>query len=33
MLSDIMAMVNDFYSDVVIETARRVWDDIKEEEE
>jgi len=33
MLSDIMAMVNDFYSDVVIETARRVWNDIKGEEE
>lgn len=33
MISDIMAMVNDFYSDVVIETARLVWDDIKEEEE
>ena len=33
MISDIMAMVNDFYSDVVIETARHVWDDIKEEEE
>ena len=33
MLNDIMAMVNDFYSDVVIETARHVWDDIKEEEE
>lgn len=33
LLSDIMAMVNDFYSDVVIETARLVWDDIKEEEE
>mgnify|MGYP003110249429 CR=1 FL=1 len=32
MMSDIMAMVNDFYSDVVIETARLVWDDIKEEE-
>ena len=24
---------NDFYSDVVTETARHVWDDIKEEEE
>lgn len=33
LLSDIMAMVNDFYSDVVIETARHVWDDIWEEEE
>ena len=33
MLGDMMAMVNDFYSDVVYETARLVWDDIKGEEE
>ena len=26
-------MVNDFYSDVMVEAARLVWDDIKEEEE
>ena len=25
-------MVNDFYSDVMVEAARLVWDDIKEEE-
>ena len=33
MITDMMLMVNEFYSDVVIETAHRVWDDIKEEEE
>lgn len=33
MMGDMMAMVNDFYSDVVTGTARLVWDDIKGEEE